>query len=151
MRPRRRGGAGVPCDGLRPPIPDAPSNEKSDVGTETTPRVAYRGNAGRTVGARHDERRRCPCCGHDSYIRTRKPGHDGPLIVLHHCHFCRAGLDEIAAESGLPRSRLNEWGDPLGELGPIISRHGSHRSAQAEDPPSEGYIAGAIEHLWSQG
>ena len=115
---RRRGGAGTPCHELRPPIPNAPSNRRSEGELEATPRVAHGGNGARTTRGRQDERRRCPCCGHHSYIRTRKPGYDCQLIVLHHCHFCSAGLDEIAGATGLLRSRLNEWGDSLDELGP---------------------------------
>ena len=41
---RRRGGGGAPCDEPRPPISNAPSNRRSEVVSESTSRVAYRGN-----------------------------------------------------------------------------------------------------------
>src|SRR5262245_57973610 len=72
---------------------------------------------------RESRRFPCPICGHDTLEFTHAPHRDGGgWTVLVHCWNCNAGLDEIAAENGIPRYALLKWPPPV-ELGQPTSSY----------------------------
>lgn len=91
---RRRGGAGTQSDELRPPIP-SPSNRRSEVERESSPRVAYRGNGELpwpVVRERHVYY--CEVCEHEADATySDKYGVPGWLVGSTHVDRCPKGKE----------------------------------------------------------
>lgn len=132
---RRRGGAGTPCDELRPPIPNAPSNRRSAVGPKRSPRVS-------PTRLRY----RCPLCG----LKALDVSPGRSVKWIYYCYACESGYPELVA-SGIPGYELAAG--PPTELGEPVERARPRRAAAAVEPrlPSEGAVAGWVSRLASEG